>query len=390
VAQYADLVIVMHEGAIVQQGFYKDLRDTSGLFQTLLLEYGRDNKNATPLHQRDEVLVKDKMEGKTIHSTRPVSGFLLREERAEGEIPNATYWSYMKAMGVSGLFGMAILSIMMAQCSQIGSTLFLGFWSRASLPELQTNQYIGIYAGLSAAVALFVFVASYSMALAGLRAAFLMLQTAVHRVLRAPISFHDRTPKGRITSRLSKDVETVDDYLPSDLNSFLTQLSGVFGTFALILYSYPILGALLFPMLFLYYLLTKFYRSTSRQLKRIDSTTRSFVISRFCEQVAGIASIRAFKQQRHFLRAFSDAVDYQNRFYYTALIVRRWLAVRTQALGSLIVLGLSLFGVSTSKVSPAVFSVALTYTIQSTSMFGKLVLTHAHVEQRKLETRYCA
>jgi ABC-type multidrug transport system fused ATPase/permease subunit len=286
-------------------------------------------------------------------------------------------------MGISSHFSAAVMSLLLAQCSKIGSALFLGFWSRSSIPGFQPREYIAAYAGLGAGDAAFTFVASYSMALAGLRAAFLMLQTAVHRVLRSPTSFHDRTPTGRITSRLAREIEIVDDELAVNLNTFLNQLFGVFGTFALIMYLYPILIAFLLPMLLLYYILTRFYRSTSRQIKRIDSTTRSFVISRFGEQIAGVASIRAFNQQQHFLRLFGHAVDHQNRFYYTNLIVRRWLSVRTQALGSLIVLGFSLFGVLTSKVSPAIFSVALTYTIQTTSTFGKLVLTHSLVEQRE-------
>lgn len=374
----------MHEGEIVQQGSYEKLSNELGLFQTLVTEYGNVNRNAAPSQNQAETPAETQVKRRNLPASgKPVGKFLLEEERAKGGVPSSTWCAYMRAMGISELFSAAVMSLLLAQCSQIGSTLFLGFWSRSSIPGFQTSEYIGAYAGLGAGGAAFTFVASYSMALAGLRAAFLMLQTAVHRVLRSPTSFHDRTPTGRITSRLAKDVEIVDDELAFNLNTFFNQLSGVFGTFALIMYSYPILSAFLLPMLLLYYILTRFYRSTSRQIKRIDSTTRSFVISRFREQIAGVASIRAFNQQQHFLRVFSHAVDYQNRFYYTGLIVRRWLSVRTQALGSLIVLGVSLFGVLTSNVSPAIFSVALTYTIQTTSAFGKLVLTHALVEQRE-------
>jgi ATP-binding cassette, subfamily C (CFTR/MRP), member 1 len=37
---------------------------------------------------------------------------------------------------------------------------------------------------------------------------------ALEGVFRSPVSFHDKTPTGRITSRLSKDVDELDSALP--------------------------------------------------------------------------------------------------------------------------------------------------------------------------------
>lgn len=83
------------------------------------------------------------------------------------------------------------------------------------------------------------------------------------------------------------------------------------------------------------------------------------------------------------MRAFRDALDYQNRFYYVGIIIRRWMALRIQAIGSLMILAVSIFGLLTTKVSPAIFGVVLTYTLQSTASFSKMILKHAAVEQRE-------
>jgi ABC-type multidrug transport system fused ATPase/permease subunit len=37
---------------------------------------------------------------------------------------------------------------------------------------------------------------------------------ALEGVFRSPVAFHDRTPNGRITSRLAKDVDELDTVLP--------------------------------------------------------------------------------------------------------------------------------------------------------------------------------
>lgn len=47
---------------------------------------------------------------------------------------------------------------------------------------------------------------------------------------------------GRITSRLSKDITTLDNQLPMQWNQLLTMAFSVLGTIALVFYTYPILG----------------------------------------------------------------------------------------------------------------------------------------------------
>jgi ATP-binding cassette subfamily C (CFTR/MRP) protein 1 len=176
---------------------------------------------------------------------------------------------------------------------------------------------------------------------------------------------------------LAKDVEAVDDRLAFQWFQFLTQILSVGGTVVLVFYTYAYLGILL-----LFFGLASFFGHTSRDLKRIDSTTRSFIYSHFAEQLVGTLSIRAFGQQEAFLKKISDAIDYEFRFHYTSMVVQRWLALRLDSLGSLLVLGVGLFGVFfCEKVLPSKFGVVITYTMQSTQLFAVLLLTWAVLEQ---------
>lgn len=45
VARHADMIIVMDEGRIAQQGSYGDLRNVEGAFKTLITEYGNELHN---------------------------------------------------------------------------------------------------------------------------------------------------------------------------------------------------------------------------------------------------------------------------------------------------------------------------------------------------------
>ena len=73
-------------------------------------------------------------------------------------------------------------------------------------------------------------------------------------------------PIGRIVSRLSKDVTTLDNQLPTQMNQLVTMVFSVFGTVGLVIYTFPLLGIIFVPMLFLYWGFATFYRASSREV----------------------------------------------------------------------------------------------------------------------------
>lgn len=58
---------------------------------------------------------------------------------------------------------------------------------------------------------------SVTLTILGTKASKVMMGRAMTRVLRAPMSFFDTTPLGRITNRFSKDVDTMDNTLTVSL-----------------------------------------------------------------------------------------------------------------------------------------------------------------------------
>lgn len=125
----------------------------------------------------------------------------IDEERNTGSITWAVYAAYVKAMSSGGRLAVALISLVAAECSQVGNVLFLGFWSASTIPGFDNGHYMSIYAALGVSLGLFTFIGAYTSCLAGLRASYLMFSRALRGVLRSPIAFHDRTPSGRIQSR---------------------------------------------------------------------------------------------------------------------------------------------------------------------------------------------
>ena len=72
--------------------------------------------------------------------------------------------------------------------------------------------------------------------------------------------------------------------------------------------------------------------STSRQLKRLESVSRSPIYSHFGETLNGASTIRAFELQNKFILLSDAKVDGNQVCYYPAIIANRWLPVRLEVM----------------------------------------------------------
>lgn len=67
-----------------------------------------------------------------------------------------------------------------------------------------------------------------------------------------------------------------------------------------------------------------------RQLKRMESSSKAPIISHFTETLDGVATIRAFKCERNFIKKLEARVDDNLIYYYPNNISNRWLALRLE------------------------------------------------------------
>lgn len=72
------------------------------------------------------------------------------------------------------------------------------------------------------------------------------------------------------------------------------------------------------------FILQRFYIPTSRQLKRIESTTRSPIYSHFSETISGVSTIRAYGFQQRFITESEEKVDHNLVFYFANVSSNRY------------------------------------------------------------------
>lgn len=204
IAKHADLILIMDEGRIIQQGPYDTLREVEGIFKTLMDEYGNAGTNSNDTsggeHSPSETLAQSKafkeetcevkLPGNTKDTNdNSVTQLHSEEERQTGAVSGRTYLAYLKALFRGEPFVVAVIALILTECGSIALTLMLSFWATLSVPGFSQGQYMGIYTGLGVTMAAFAFVSSYAISLCGLGASFLMAQVW-HR--RHYMQFSDR------------------------------------------------------------------------------------------------------------------------------------------------------------------------------------------------------
>ena len=99
-------------------------------------------------------------------------------------------------------------------------------------------------------------------------------------------------------------------------------------TLAVISTSTPVFIALIVPLSLIYYWVQRYYLRTSRELKRLDSVSRSPIYAHFQESLGGITTIRAYRHQLRFAMENEWRVDANLRAYFPSINANRWVRFR--------------------------------------------------------------
>ncbi|QRV93840.1 ABC transporter transmembrane region [Ceratobasidium sp. AG-Ba] len=379
VLPYVDEVIYMDNGRIVERGTYADLVAAGGQFSQLVAEYGVAEDTEMKQAGKDEKTVIDS--GKAKEADTPATKLMQGDERTTGAVGSDAYASYLRAAGGLSWSPFLILLLTLSQAANVLSTLFLGFWTSNHF-NLPQGAYMGIYAGLGFTTAIFSFAGSFAFAWAGFTASLNLFSGALSGVLGSPMKFFDTTPVGAIIARLSKDIDTLDANLPQAWFQLLSNAFNILGTVALVFYTYVWLGIMFPPLFIMYWYFSMYYRRTSIEVKRLDSILRSLLYAAFSEALTGMSTIRAYREQDRFVSVSERQIDVENKAYFMTIACQRYLGVRLDFLGNLLILGIGLIAVGfRTSADPSKLGVVLTYALTITQTFSQMVTQLAQVEQ---------
>ncbi|KAB8337215.1 hypothetical protein FH972_021517 [Carpinus fangiana] len=382
-----DRIIWMHEGRICDIGTFDDLMSRNPDFVKLIANNAQEDKQEEADHvDEDEVEGEKKLQKKQKRSKKPAAALMQTEERAVSNVSASVYAAYVRASGGMWVLPLVIILLVTSQGANIATSLWLSWWTSDKF-GYSTGAYIGIYAALGVAQALLMFIFSIALSFFGTEASKVMLHRAIVSVLRAPMSFFDTTPLGRITNRFSKDIDTMDNLLSESIRFFCLTMGMILSVFILIIAYYYFFAVALVPLLVVFLFSSGFYRASAREIKRHEAVLRSHVYARFSEAVTGIATIRAYGLEKRFSTSIRDAVDDMASAYYLTFSNQRWLSVRLDTIGILLVFTVGILVVTSRfAVNPSTGGLVLSYILSIVQMIQFTVRQLAEVENNMNST----
>ncbi|KAI8865912.1 hypothetical protein GQ42DRAFT_105945, partial [Ramicandelaber brevisporus] len=158
----------------------------------------------------------------------------------------------------------------------------------------------------------------------------------LRHLVNATPRFFDRTPLGRVISRFSSDMKTLDREAMMWMSYFLNSAVNVIMICVVIATTIPsfvIPGVIVFMV---GYVIMIYYLNVSREIKRIESTANAPLLSLYGELTSGATTIRAYGVTSRFRNECDKYVDGYNRAFYMMWAVNHWLYVLMDSLGAFV------------------------------------------------------
>ncbi|XP_019724109.1 ATP-binding cassette sub-family C member 4 isoform X2 [Hippocampus comes] len=404
----ADQIVVLKEGHMVAKGTYTELQ-RSGLDFTSLLKKDEEeepHQSPTDFSSRSRTLSQNSVRSQASsgHSVQdgehleaePVHT-VAEESRAQGSIGLNIYIKYLRAGASVLVVVIALLLNILAQVAYIVQDWWLAYWAEEQGKldinstmehnvtqvdkELDLEFYLGIYGGLTAATIIFGFVRTLLMFNVLVRSTQALHNSMFNAILRTHVRFFDVNPIGRVLNRFSKDIGQLDSIMPWTFVDFIQVFLQILGVVAVAVGVIPWILLPVLPLLIVFIFLRRYFLETSRDIKRLESTTRSPVFSHLSSSLQGLWTIRAFRAEGRFQKAFDAHQDLHSAAWFLFLTTSRWFAIRLDGMCSIFVT-ITTFGclLLRDQLDAGSVGLALSYSITLMGMFQWGVRQSAEVE----------
>ncbi|GAA6216134.1 multidrug resistance-associated protein 4-like [Lates japonicus] len=414
----ADQIVVLKEGHIMVQGTYSQLC-SSGLDVVSLLSSSEEQERLSQSADPDKLSLVSQRTKRSHNSHCSQSSLLppesnltdqlpaetvctmAEETRVEGDISGRVYLKYFTAGCNPLVLVVIVLLSVIAEVAYILQDWWLVYWSReeysnSTVPavsiknginatysdqEFSLTFYISVYSGLTAVAVVFGYARSLVIFHGLVRSAQTLHNSMFSAVLRTPVHFFDVNPIGRILNRFSKDISQIDSMLPITFVDFYQLFLQNVGVVAVAASVIPLILIPVIPLLFIFLYLRRFYLCTSRDVKRLESTTRSPVFSHLSSSLQGLWTIRAFRAEERLKEAFDAHQDLHSGAWFLFLMTSRWFALRLDSICSIFIT-LTTFGCILLRdgLEAGEVGLVLTYAVTLVGNFQWTVRQSAEVE----------
>uniref|UniRef100_A0A1D1YVQ9 ABC transporter C family member 3 n=3 Tax=Anthurium amnicola TaxID=1678845 RepID=A0A1D1YVQ9_9ARAE len=380
----ADLILVMKNGRITQAGKYDDLLTSGTDFMELvgahIYALSALDSCTTSSESPDKSMVevenhlkprhneenKDEQNGNTGDISAQMGQLIQEEEREKGRVGFSVYWRYITTASKGVHVPFILLAQILFQALQIVSNYWIAWaapMSKGTKPPVSSSVLIYVYVAFALGSSICVLLRSLLLVTAGYETATLLFNKMHACIFRAPVSFFDSTPSGRILNRASTDQSEVDTAIPNQIGSFVftfIQLLGIIVVMSQVAWQVLIV---FIPVIITCIWYQQYYIVTARELARLVGVCKAPLIQHFAESLSGSTTIRGFDQISRFMGTNFLLSDAFSRPKFYNLAAREWMCFRLDMLSVITFAFCLVFLVSVpvGTIDPVIAGLAVTY-----------------------------
>ncbi|XP_020591786.1 ABC transporter C family member 3-like [Phalaenopsis equestris] len=404
----ADLILVMKDGKITEMGKYNDiitsgrnLMELVGAHKEALsvldnMELAKDNSsnikddssdNSKSSKQTLDEDKKDALNSKANETEIQKGQLVQEEEREKGRVGFWVYWKYITKAYKGALVPLILCAQMLFQVLQIASNYWMA-WAAPPSRDVEAPvtvlTLIYIYIALAIGSSICILIRALLLATAGLKTATILFNEMHFSIFRAPMSFFDSTPSGRILNRASTDQSDVDTSIPYQIGAFAfttIQLIGIIVVMSQVAWQVFII---FIPVLGLSFWYQRYYIDTARELARLVGLFKAPIIQHFSESLSGSTTIRSFGEESRFININSQRLDECNRPRFHNNCAMEWLCFRLDVLSSIVFAFCLIFLICLPRgvIDPGLAGLAVTYGLNLNMLQAWVIWTLCSLENK--------
>ncbi|KAK9932338.1 hypothetical protein M0R45_019580 [Rubus argutus] len=404
----ADIILVMKDGRITQSGKFNDILNSGTDFMDLvgahnealstLDSIGKEPVETTSINEEDSNSAStngtvQKLDNRDVQDSKPEDlgvpkGQLVQEEeREKGKVGFSVYWKYITTAYRGALVPFILLAQILFQLLQIGSNYWMAWATPVSTdlkPAVASSTLIIVYVALSVGSSFCVLFRALLLATAGYKTATILFNKMHLCIFRAPMSFFDATPSGRILNRASTDQNSVDLNIPNRVAGVAFSMIRLLGIIAVMSQVAWQVFIIFIPVVTACVLYQQYYISSARELARLIGVCKAPVIQHFSETISGSATIRSFDQESKFRDTNMKLMDGYCRPMFYSDSAMEWLCFRLDMLSSIAFAFSLIFLISVPEgvINPGIAGLAVTYGLNLNILQAQLIWSLCNMENK--------
>ncbi|KAI3898766.1 hypothetical protein MKW92_032186 [Papaver armeniacum] len=386
----ADLILVLKEGRITQSGTYEDIlisgtdfMDLVGAHKKALLGHQKSEPQTGALSSDiisnfdDETYsAEDSMHEEVLDEDNQAQ-LVQEEDRQKGRVSAKVYWKYITAANKGVFVPVIILVQVTYQILQIRGDYWMALHTAVSKDvshPIEASTLI-TYIVLASSSCFFVFLRIAIVGIVGYKTATIFFKNMHSCIFRAPMSFLDATPSGRILDRASEDQEEIDCYTSVMFGAFVTNTTRLLAIIAVMGQGGWQIYLIYVPVAFLCIWFQQYSITATRELGRLKGVSNAPLKQHFIESISGLTTIKCFDQDSRFMDTNMKLVDSSSRPQFYSVGATEWLGFRLDVLSSFTFALALVFLISLPQgiINPAIAGLVVTYGLSLNGLQAKLI-----------------